>query len=161
MKGLIIPVVGVLAVFAAIAQPVQSASVDELVDKLAPPATTRSLRNLKPERRKIDLIVNFDFGSAKLQDSSKPLLASLAEAMASERIKALRFAVEGHTDAVGNASANQQLSEKRAQSVVAFLSNKGVEKERLVAEGKGFSELLLPDMPHAKENRRVRISTLD
>ena len=143
-------------------QPINSATVDELVDKLAPPKNvTRSLRNLAPEPRKIDLMIQFDFNSARLQEVSKPLLASLAEAMGSERIKTLRFKVEGHTDAVGKASYNQQLSEKRAQSVLEFLSNKGVERDRLAAEGKGASELLLPDKPDAMENRRVRITTLN
>jgi hypothetical protein len=36
----------------------------------------------------------------------------------------------------------------------------GIEKERLVGLGKGFSELLYPEKPHAMENRRVRITTL-
>jgi outer membrane protein OmpA-like peptidoglycan-associated protein len=158
-----LPLFGLLLVgFCASAQPINSATVDELVDKLAPPkAVTRSLRNLAPEPRKIDLMVQFDFNSARLQDSSKPLLVSLAEAMGNERIKALRFKVEGHTDAVGKASYNKQLSERRAQSVLEFLSNKGVEKDRLTAEGKGASELLLPDKPDAMENRRVRITTLN
>ena len=143
-------------------QPIQSATADELVDKLAAPKTvTRSLRNLAPEPRKIDLMIQFDFNSARLQEASKPLLTSLADAMGSERIKALRFKVEGHTDAVGKANYNQQLSEKRAQSVLEFLANKGVEKDRLLAEGKGSSELLLPDKPDAMENRRVRITTLN
>jgi outer membrane protein OmpA-like peptidoglycan-associated protein len=171
-------------------QPISAATVDELVNKLAAPkVVTRSLRNLvpeprilapepekpssepgslapdainfPPEPRKIDLIVQFDFNSARLQEASKPLLASLAEAMGSERIKTLRIKVEGHTDAVGKASYNQLLSEKRAQSVLEFLSGMGVAKDRLAAEGKGASELLLPDKPDALENRRVRISTLN
>ena len=152
-----------LAAWSAMAQqPIQSATADQLVDKLAPPkALTRSLRNLAPEPRKIDLMIQFDFNSARLQETSRPLLTSLAEAMGSERIKALHFKVEGHTDAVGKASYNQQLSEKRAQSVLEFLSGKGVEKDRLLAEGKGSSELLLPDKPDAMENRRVRITTLN
>lgn len=163
MKSWLLLMGWVLAACGAIAQqPINSATVDELVDKLAPPkAATRSLRNLTPAPRKIDLMIQFDFNSARLQETSKPLLASLAEAMSSERIKALRFKVEGHTDAVGKASYNQQLSEKRAQSVLEFLSNKGVEKDRLLAKGKGSSELLLPDKPDAMENRRVRITTLN
>lgn len=143
-------------------QPIKSATVDELVDKLAPPiSATRSLRNLTPEPRKIDMMIQFEFGSSRLKGSSKPLLASVAGAMGAERIKDLRFRVEGHTDAVGKASYNQQLSERRAQSVVDFLSQRGIEKERLVAEGKGPSEPLLPDKPNAMENRRVRITTLN
>ena len=163
MKRRLLLIGWALAACSAMAQqPIQSATADELVDKLAAPkALTRSLRNLAPEPRKIDLMIQFDFNSARLQETSKPLLASLAEAMGSERIKTLRFKVEGHTDAVGKASYNQQLSEKRAQSVLEFLSNKGVERDRLAAEGKGASELLLPDKPDAMENRRVRITTLN
>jgi flagellar motor protein MotB len=39
------------------------------------------------------------------------------------------------------------------------MSDQGIDKERLLGEGKGFSELLLPDKPKAAENRRVRITT--
>ena len=141
---------------------IKSATVDELVDKLAPPkALTRSLRNLAPEARKIDLMIQFDFDSARLQEVSKPLLSSLAEAMGSERIKTLRFKVEGHTDARGSAAYNEALSARRAQSVLAFLQSGGVQAGRLQAEGRGATELLDPAHPQAPENRRVRISTVD
>ncbi len=86
---------------------------------------------------------------------------SVAGAMVNERIKHLRFRVEGHTDAIGKTRYNQQLSERRAQSVVEFLLQRGIDKDRLVAQGKGPSELLLPDKPYAIENRRVRITTLN
>lgn len=153
-----------LIAFAAAAQhPITAASVNDLIEKLAPGPTetgTRSIRNLAPKPRTIDLTVQFSFGSAHLQDVSKPLLASLAEAMGSDRIMSLRFSIEGHTDAVGKASYNQQLSEKRAQSVMDFLMRNGVSKDRLTAVGKGHSEPLLPEKPEAMENRRVRITTL-
>ncbi len=164
---LILAALFAFALFNAAAQtlPIQSASVDELVDKLASPEpSTRSLgdtRNLAPQPRKIDLVVQFDFGSARLQEASKPLLSSLAQAMGTERIKSLRFRVEGHTDAVGRADYNVRLSENRAQSVMGFLMQHGVEKDRLTALGKGATELLLPDQPEATANRRVRITTLN
>jgi len=41
------------------------------------------------------------------------------------------------------------------------MAEKGISKDRLTAEGKGFSDLLYPDKPQAMENRRVRISTLE
>ncbi|RYG07192.1 MAG: OmpA family protein, partial [Chitinophagaceae bacterium] len=47
-----------------------------------------------------------------------------------------------HTDARGTAVYNQQLSEKRAQSAVDYLANKGVALERLSAVGKGETQLL-------------------
>jgi outer membrane protein OmpA-like peptidoglycan-associated protein len=68
--------------------------------------------------------------------------------------------VEGHTDAKGSARYNEELSARRARSVVEFLQGKGVSVERLQAQGKGFSELLNKEQPEAAENRRVRIVTV-
>jgi outer membrane protein OmpA-like peptidoglycan-associated protein len=146
------------------AQPLSKASVADIEQQLAPTsAKTRSLngaRNLVPEVRSIDLVIRFDLGSATLQESSKPLLDNLAQAMKGERLKDTKFKVEGHTDAQGSASFNDKLSLERAQTVVQFMQQKQIAPDRMVAEGKGFRELLLPDKPQAMENRRVRITTL-
>ncbi len=142
--------------------PIKSATVDEFVEQLAPPkALTRSLRNITPEKRQIDLVVNFDFDSAKLQSNSLPLLENLARAMNNERLSAIRFKVEGHTDGKGTARYNDELSARRAQAVAEFLASHGVGAGRLEAQGKGFSELLNKERPDAAENRRVRIVTVD
>lgn len=146
---------------AAAAQPLRDAGVDELVERLAPRAATRGLdRNVVPEPRQVELVVNFDFDSAALQPSGLPLLARLAQALNAERLRATRFRVEGHTDAVGTADYNQRLSERRARAVVAFLESQGVAGVRLAAEGKGARELLEPADPRAAANRRVRIVAL-
>jgi len=145
------------------AQPLSKASVADIEQQLAPTAAkTRSLngaRNLVPEVRSIDLVIQFDLGSAKLQENSKPLLDNLAQAMKGERLKEMKFKIEGHTDASGSASLNDKLSLERAQAVLQFIQQKQITPERLVAEGKGFRELLMPDKPQAMENRRVRITT--
>ena len=144
------------------AQSIQAASPQELADKLAPQtAATRSLRNLVPAQRQIDLVINFDFGSAVMLQNSKELVTNLAQAMQSDRIKEIKFRIEGHTDAVGSPQFNKLLSEKRAKSVLDFLVDQGVERSRLTLEGMGQTQLLLPDQPRAMENRRVRISTID
>jgi outer membrane protein OmpA-like peptidoglycan-associated protein len=144
------------------AQPMKNASVDQLVEQLAGPEQpkTRSLRNLKPEPRSIDLVIQFDFDSAKLQENSKPLLDNLVAAMKNDRLMSVRFKVEGHTDAKGSEAYNQNLSMRRAESVVTYMAEKGIEKERMEGIGKGFSDLLYPEKPQAMENRRVRITTL-
>lgn len=142
--------------------PARDMSVDDLVKALTPqPATTRSLRNLKVEPARVDLVVNFDFDSARIKDSSKPQLERLATAMKVAQLQEMRFQVEGHTDAKGTAAYNQMLSEKRAQAVAGFLSQEGVEPGRLVPLGKGFSELLNKEEPNSPENRRVRITAVD
>jgi OOP family OmpA-OmpF porin len=142
--------------------PIKNATVDDFVNQLAPPALTRSLsRNIVPQKRQIDLVVNFDFDSAKLQAASRPLLENLAQAMNTERMGAIRFRVEGHTDGKGTAKYNDELSARRAQAVAEFLALNGVPATRLEAQGKGFSELLNRAHPDAAENRRVRIVTVD
>ncbi len=151
-----------LTVLSAPAQLVQNASKDELIQKLTPAAPlTRGLgRNLAPKAVTVDLSVLFDFDSAQLQAGSKPLLDNLASAMNSERLSPLSFRIEGHTDAKGKADYNQDLSARRALAVQTYLIGQSVAPDRLQAEGKGASELLLPDKPLASENRRVRITVM-
>jgi outer membrane protein OmpA-like peptidoglycan-associated protein len=133
-------------------------TVDEIVNALSPAPKTRSLgRNLKVE----PATINFDFDSANLKNESKPQLERLAQALKNDRLLQLRFQVEGHTDARGSASYNLGLSSRRADSVLSFLVQQGIEKDRLQAVGKGFTELIEPGDPASAKNRRVRIMTLE
>ena len=152
----------VLSVLPVSAQPRADASVEEIVQALTPQPKTRSLgRNMKVEPAKIDLTINFDFDSAKLKEESKPQLERLAEALKTERLATLKFQIEGHTDAQGTPAYNDALSTRRAASVVSFLSQSGVEPQRLQSVGKGFTDLLEPSDPKSPKNRRVRILTLE
>jgi len=143
-------------------------SAQEIIDKLAAPPTapansgagTRSLRNLQPAARAIDMNVQFDFASANLTREGRDALQQLAIAMKSERLASMRFLVEGHTDAKGTARYNLDLSGRRAASVVGYLRSQGVATDRLESIGKGFNELLNEEDPLAAENRRVRIVAL-
>lgn len=139
--------------------PTSEATVDELVERLAPGpgATTRGLRNLVPESRAIDLNIEFEYDSAKLKGSGVTLLDNMAQAIGHERLSNVQFVIEGHTDAAGSAAYNNRLSLQRAQSVAVYLKSRGVSIERMEVVGKGFTELLYPDKPRASENRRVRI----
>ena len=139
----------------------ENISVDSMVEKLAPAPKTRSLtRNLVPTAAKLDLTIHFDFNSEKLQERSKPLLGNLAAAMRNDRLNQLKFRVEGHTDAKGTAAYNEALSKRRADSVVAYLADQGIEPTRLQPQGKGFRELIDPSNPNAETNRRVTIVSL-
>ena len=149
------------AAHSQVAAPVKSATANELVKQLTPSddqsKTRHKGRNSRFEPISVDLVIQFDLDSAKLKEPSKPLLDNLVEAMKNDRLAAIKFKVEGHTDALGSEQHNLKLSQSRAESVVAYLIAKGVDKDRLTGEGKGFSELLTPDNPKAAENRRVRI----
>lgn len=157
LSVLLWPVLGCLA---QTGMPLRQASASELADRLAPPSgggLTRSLRNLQPKAQSVDLLVPFDYDSARLRPESLPILESLSQALLSDRLARTHFTLEGHTDATGSADYNQRLSERRARSVQDFLLQRGVPGERLSALGKGFTELLLPQQPDAAENRRVRV----
>lgn len=164
MKTLLALLLISTAAFSQTSAPIKKATANDLVEKLAPTEDqpkTRSLgnRNIIPQPKSVDLVIQFDLDSAKLKVTSKPLLDSLVEAMKNERLTALKFKVEGHTDAQGTEQHNLKLSQSRAESVMAYLTSQGVDKERLTGEGKGFTELLIPEKPKAAENRRVRITT--
>jgi outer membrane protein OmpA-like peptidoglycan-associated protein len=114
--------------------------------------------NLKPS---LSLLIQFDFNSTKVRPESQQALANLSQALQSTQLRESKFAVEGHTDAKGNADYNQKLSLARAQAVREYLKTQGVADKRLVAAGKGASDLANPGEPLAPENRRVRIVNLD
>ncbi len=59
--------------------------------------------------------------------------------------------LRSHTDFRGSADANEELSQKRAQSVVDFLIEKGIEPDRLVAKGYGESMPRVVDMKMAQQ----------
>jgi outer membrane protein OmpA-like peptidoglycan-associated protein len=71
--------------------------------------------------------------------------------------------VEGHTDNVGNAAYNKDLSARRAASVVRYLVGKGIAPSRLVAAGYGFEQPIASNktaLGRAK-NRRVAFTILE
>ncbi|CAA0120853.1 Outer membrane porin F [BD1-7 clade bacterium] len=80
--------------------------------------------------------VQFESGSSTLKPSSYEELDEIAAAL--NLYPNVKLAVAAHSDASGAADANLNLSQKRAESVVAYLQGKGVESERM--EAKGFGE---------------------
>lgn len=112
-------------------------------------------------RPSLSLLIQFDFDSVRVRPESRQALANLAQALQSAALSGSRFAVEGHTDAKGNADYNLKLSQRRAEAVRDYLGSQGVAMARLTSAGLGDTELANPDAPFAAENRRVRIVNLD
>ena len=109
-------------------------------------------------RPRVELEINFAFGSAELLADAVDQLASLADALKRERLEDQRFLLVGHTDAVGTDAANQTLSEARARAVRDHLSDvHGIEPERVRARGCGERRLRDPDDPASPRNRRVEV----
>ena len=104
-----------------------------------------------------NLQVQFEFNSAELTPAARGQLDVFAEA-ATGALGNARFNIDGHTDATGSERLNLNLSERRANSVVRYLTARGVAAERLKPAGHGESELIRPDDPYNAVNRRVEAS---
>ncbi len=104
----------------------------------------------------------FDFNSDRLRAESTPTLREIGEMLQNHGDMSLL--IEGHTDSEGDDSYNQELSQRRAQAVVAYLvSEYGIAAERLAAEGFGES---MPVADNAtpegrQQNRRVELVVRD
>ncbi len=143
-----------------------------LIEALEPPPApvlTRSLRVTKqagtpaekPRQPAASMLITFMTNSDELTPEAKQGLDTLGAALKSDRLATFKFAIEGHADPRGGDDFNLKLSQRRAESVVAYLADKqGIERSRLQPVGKGQSELLNHSNPFAPENRRVTVKTL-
>jgi outer membrane protein OmpA-like peptidoglycan-associated protein len=101
--------------------------------------------------------VVFDVDSSTLSASFVPTLNSVAKVL-DEYERTIVF-VEGHTDSTGSASYNQQLSERRANSVARYLIGQNIRPERFVVRGYGENRPIASNetTQGRAQNRRVEI----
>ncbi len=82
--------------------------------------------------------IYFNTGSAVLLDESEPMLRQVAALIKAS--PAARLTIEGHTDNIGSAAYNRDLSERRAEAVrTALVTRYGVPASRLTAKGYGLT----------------------
>jgi OOP family OmpA-OmpF porin len=105
----------------------------------------------------IALYINFETSKSDIRPESQKIIKEVAS-MLSEN-KMLKVSIEGHTDNVGYASSNQNLSSNRASAVMAAIANKGIDKTRLSAKGWGQDKPIASNSTDAgrAQNRRVEI----
>jgi len=144
----------------------RSLTSDAVLNALDPNAVrARSLRIgatsrvAAPARASASLLVTFDTNSTELTSMARRQLDIVASALRNERLVEYRFTVEGHADPRGHADTNMTLSQERAESVKRYLTGQGIAEDRLIAEGHGDREPMLPAEPAAPENRRVTFVT--
>lgn len=104
--------------------------------------------------------INFETNSDKLTADSLAVLAGVADTLA--EFPDVRVTIEAHTDNMGSASSNLQLSKRRAISVARYLVDQGVSGSRLKPQAFGESQ---PRTSNATKdgraaNRRVEFSVL-
>lgn len=99
----------------------------------------------------------FDTGQSTLKPESRLGLIKIADVI--KNYNKTEVAIIGHTDNVGSATYNQDLSERRANSVQVFLANQGVKISRLKTIGMGFDDPVESnDTPEGRAmNRRVEL----
>jgi outer membrane protein OmpA-like peptidoglycan-associated protein len=109
---------------------------------------------------RIDLRVHFAFDSAALAEEGDAQLQELGKALAASALQGHTFRIIGHTDKQGDADYNQQLSQRRANTVVRELTQRFPSLAgRLQSEGHGERELLYAGDSEEDHrlNRRVEV----
>ncbi|MET0879517.1 MAG: OmpA family protein [Tardiphaga sp.] len=149
-------------------EPAVNAAEGKLVDALRN-RNTRSLSLVEREqiaviaesKPKIDLEITFDYNSANISAKAEPAVQALGKALSSDDLKGSTFVVAGHTDAVGGEAYNQELSERRADAIKRYLTEKyGIAGADLVTVGYGKSKLKNAAAPNDPSNRRVQVVNL-
>jgi outer membrane protein OmpA-like peptidoglycan-associated protein len=120
------------------------------VDKISNKELEIALEKIDKEKIEVLNNIYFDEASWELKPESLVELSKLAELI--WRNPTLKVEISGHTDNVGSPASNLILSEKRAQSVVNYLSNEGLNVYNLKA--KGFGEQKPIDVNTSQEGRK-------
>ena len=113
--------------------------------------TGSDLRVILPES------VTFRTGSSVVDPGFRPALRTVASSLRRHPESSIR--VVGHTDNVGSAALNNQLSQDRAMAVARVLMEDGIRGNRIAVSGRGFNEPIASNNSAAgrAENRRVEI----
>jgi outer membrane protein OmpA-like peptidoglycan-associated protein len=121
-------------------------------------AEREEIATIAKAKPNIDLEITFDYNSANISQKSLPSVQALGRALTNPDLKGSTFVVAGHTDAAGTEAYNQDLSERRADSIKRYLVEKfGIAGSDLVTVGYGKSKLKDPAQPLAEVNRRVQV----
>lgn len=121
------------------------------------PGTGNAIQDaLKADGRARAYGIQFDVDSDHLKDDSKATLDQLVAALKAESWK---VSIEGHTDSTSTAKHNQELSEKRAAAVKAYLVKAGIAESRLSTVGYGATKPVSTNDTALgrSQNRRVEI----
>ena len=149
----------------ATAQAKQSTFIDSMRNR-----KTRSLSlgereqlaEIAATKPKIDLEIQFDYNSAAISKTSIQAVQELGKALSDPNLKGSTFMVAGHTDGIGSDGFNQDLSERRADTLKRYLVEKfGLAGQDLVTVGYGKTKLKDAANPADPVNRRVQVVNMD
>lgn len=140
--------------------PVRAASLARRAPERAVAAPTRDVgpagrRAAAGGERRGDLRIAFALNSAEMTPVGVSAARSFAQAIQDPALADARFAIEGHTDSLGTAAANSELSRRRAKAVADYLVAQGVSRERLQVAGYGAAKPIAGTSAGNPANRRV------
>jgi outer membrane protein OmpA-like peptidoglycan-associated protein len=98
---------------------------------------------------------SFDVGSAAIKPQMRPVLDQFAQGLDPH----MRVTVVGYTDSTGSAATNDRLSLERAANVRDYLTGRGIDGSRVLANGRGENEPIATNETASgrAQNRRVEI----
>jgi OOP family OmpA-OmpF porin len=116
----------------------------------------------RPVANKITLAADvlFDFDKSVIKPAGRTQLDDLASKIGGMNLEVV-IAI-GHTDSIGSDAYNQKLSVRRAESIKAYLTSKGVPANRIYTEGKGEKQPVASNKTKEgrAKNRRVEIEVI-
>ena len=134
--------------------------VPDYLDKCpGTPIGTRVDRNgcpIPPRKVSITLAIEFDTGKADIKSKYHDEIAKVADFM--KKYPTAKGLITGHTDNVGGVAMNQELSQRRAESVINYLVQEfGIDPARLSAKGYGMSRPIADNKTAEgrQQNRRI------
>ena len=122
----------------------------------------QEIADIAANKPKIDLEIHFDYNSAEIARGSTQAVQELGKALSDASMKGSTFIVAGHTDAIGSEAYNQDLSERRADTIKNYLvEHYGLNGSDLVTVGYGKTRPKDPKAPMDPTNRGVQVVNMD
>lgn len=122
----------------------------------------QEIAEIATNKPKIDLEIHFDYNSAEINKGSTEAVQELGKALSDPGLKGSTFVVAGHTDAVGGDAYNQDLSERRADTIKTYLvEHYRLNGSNLVTVGYGKTRPKDPNAPFDPVNRRVQVVNME
>lgn len=140
--------------------PTEKETVNEFEDEDGCPDKKPLVQIVGTEVR-INEKIQFKHDSAAIEPASSPILDAVSATL-KEHPEIQLVEVGGHASKEGDANHNKTLTQKRVESVVKALTERGIAKTRMIAQGYGSYCLLDPGADEAanEKNRRVEFKIL-
>jgi outer membrane protein OmpA-like peptidoglycan-associated protein len=136
---------------------VDPAEVATVPTTAVPPPRAAELRRALDATGTVVLQLAFDPGQAALRADAMPIVNEIAALLRGD--PALKLSIEGHTDNLGDPGRNRELSDRRAEALVAALAASGIDPPRLDGVGFGGARPIADNATAAgrAQNRRIEL----